>query len=447
MAAHLGATATGIMAWLLTRRGVWSFRGLHALDVGVTFTIGAFFALMGATLTRSGSHLVDEPRVAMLTATLAVAMTMMWRAIALPSPPRRTAVLTALGVAPLIVADGVVLAGPGAAGLVAPLFTAGWAILNVAACVVTSDVVYGLRREAQRARRLGQYTLDEKIGEGAMGVVYQASHAMLRRPTAIKLLPPTRTGVVDLQRFEREVQLTAMLTHPNTVAIYDYGRTPDGVFYYAMEFLDGIDLEQLVRRHGALTSGRVVHILRQICRALAEAHGLGIIHRDIKPANVILTVRGGEPDVAKVVDFGLVKCLDPVRVDLTMTMEGGAVLAGTPMYFAPEAISSPDRVEARSDLYSLGAVGYYLATGQAALRGRDGHRALRAPPAHDADNSFGATWARDRPRPGRAVDAMSREDTGRETDQRARSRGRARRDFCCQRLDDGRRASVVGGKR
>ena len=364
MAAHLGATATGIMAWLLTRRGVWSSRGLHALDVGVTFTIGAFFALMGATLTRSGSHLVDEPRVAMLTATLAVAMTMMWRAIALPSPPRRTAVLTALGVAPLIVADGVVLAGPGAAGLVAPLFTAGWAILNLAACVVTSDVVYGLRREAQRARRLGQYTLDEKIGEGAMGVVYRASHAMLRRPTAIKLLPPTRTGVVDLQRFEREVQLTAMLTHPNTVAIYDYGRTPDGVFYYAMEFLDGIDLEQLVRRHGALPSGRVVHILRQICRALAEAHGLGIIHRDVKPANVILTVRGGEPDVAKVVDFGLVKCLDPVRVDLTMTMEGGAVLAGTPMYFAPESISSPDRVEARSDLYSLGAVGYYLATGQ-----------------------------------------------------------------------------------
>ncbi len=170
------------MAWLLTRRGVWSSRGLHALDVGVTFTIGAFFALMGATLTRSGSHLVDEPRVAMLTATLAVAMTMMWRAIALPSPPRRTAVLTALGVAPLIVADGVVLAGPGAAGLVAPLFTAGWAILNLAACVVTSDVVYGLRREAQRARRLGQYTLDEKIGEGAMGVVYRASHAMLRRP-------------------------------------------------------------------------------------------------------------------------------------------------------------------------------------------------------------------------------------------------------------------------
>jgi eukaryotic-like serine/threonine-protein kinase len=364
MVAHMGATAAAAVAWLITRRRVWSSRALRTLDMAVTFAIGAFFAVMGATLTRSGSTLIDEPRVAMLTATLAVALTMMWRAITLPSSPQRTAALTSLGVAPLVVADVVVLSGPGPAGLVAPMFTAGWAILSLVACIVTSDVVYGLRREAQRARRLGQYTLDEKIGEGAMGVVYRASHAMLRRPTAIKLLPPTRTGVIDLQRFEREVQLTAMLTHPNTVAIYDYGRTPDGVFYYAMEFLDGINLEELVRHHGALPSGRVVHILRQVCRALAEAHGLGIIHRDIKPANIILTVRGGEPDVAKVVDFGLVKCLDPVRVDITMTMEGGAVLAGTPMYFAPEAIASPDGVEARSDLYSLGAVGYYLVTGQ-----------------------------------------------------------------------------------
>jgi serine/threonine-protein kinase len=364
MAAHLGATAAALFARVVTRQRVWSLRALYALDLGVTFTIGVCFAVMGATVTRSGSALVDEPRVAMLTATLAVALTMMWRAIALPTPPRRTAIVTALGVAPLIMTDVITLSGPGAAGLVAPIFTSGWAVLSLVSSIVTSSVVYGLRREAQRARRLRQYTLDEKIGGGAMGVVYRASHAMLRRPTAIKLLAPSRTGVVDLQRFEREVQLTAMLTHPNTVAIYDYGRTPDGVFYYAMEFLDGINLEELVRKHGALPSGRVVHILRQICGALDEAHGMGIVHRDIKPANVILTMRGGEPDVAKVVDFGLVKCLDPVRVDLTMTMDGGPVLAGTPMYFAPEAISSPDRVEARSDLYSLGAVGYYLVTGQ-----------------------------------------------------------------------------------
>jgi serine/threonine-protein kinase len=364
MLSHLGASATGVLLYLITRQRVWSLRVLRMLDAAATLALGTLFALMGATLARRDSAVLDEPRVAMLTATLAVALTMTWRATALPSSPRRTALLTCLGVMPLIAADFIMLREPGTAGLVNPIFTAGWAVLSVVSCIVTAVVVHGLRREVQRAQRLGQYTLDQKIGEGAMGVVYRASHAMLRRPTAIKLLPPNRAREMDLQRFEREVQLTALLTHPNTVAIYDYGRTPDGVFYYAMEFLEGVNLEELVRQHGPQPAGRVINILRQVCRALGEAHGLGVIHRDIKPANIILTVRGGEPDVAKVVDFGLVKCLDPVRVDLTMTLEGGPVLAGTPMYFAPEAIVSPDRVEARSDLYSLGAVGYYLVAGK-----------------------------------------------------------------------------------
>jgi eukaryotic-like serine/threonine-protein kinase len=230
-------------------------------------------------------------------------------------------------------------------------------------------VVFGLRREVQRARQLGQYTLDEKIGEGAMGVVYRARQTLLRRPTAIKLLPPERTGQKNLQRFEREVQLTASLTHPNTVAIYDYGRTPDGIFYYATEYLDGIDLEDLIRRFGAQPAGRVIHILRQVCRALSEAHGLGVIHRDIKPGNIILTVRGGEPDVAKVVDFGLVKEIDATNATQTMSVDGN-VLVGTPLYFSPEAISMPDEVEPRSDLYALGAVGYLLLTGEPLFEGR-----------------------------------------------------------------------------
>jgi serine/threonine protein kinase len=266
----------------------------------------------------------------------------------------------------LITANVMTLRGvvPGSAAAVAPMFASSWAVLTVITCSVTAHVIYGLRREVQRGRRLGQYTLDEKIGEGAMGVVYRASHAMLRRPTAIKLLAPNRAGAVDLQRFEREVQLTSTLTHPNTVAIYDYGRTPDGALYYAMEYLDGINLEDLVRQHGPQPPGRVVYILRQVCRALAEAHTLGLIHRDIKPANIILSVRGGEPDVAKVVDFGLVKRLTSLPTDVTVTVEGRTLLAGTPLYFAPEAIASPDQVEARSDLYSLGAVGYFLVTGE-----------------------------------------------------------------------------------
>jgi serine/threonine-protein kinase len=227
--------------------------------------------------------------------------------------------------------------------------------------VATSHVVHGLRREVRSKQRLGQYLLEKKIGEGGMGVVYQASHALLRRPTAVKLLPPERAGVETIARFEREVRRTAELTHPNTVTVFDYGRTPDGLFYYAMELLDGVTLEEAVEQSGPQPEGRVVHVLACVAGALAEAHAAGLIHRDIKPQNIMLCERRHAPDVVKVLDFGLVKELDRA---------GGAPLsdadriAGTPLYLAPEAISAPDRVDARSDIYALGAVGYFLLTGQ-----------------------------------------------------------------------------------
>jgi serine/threonine-protein kinase len=236
---------------------------------------------------------------------------------------------------------------------------------------LASHVIYGLHERALEARKLGQYELEQKIGQGGMGEIYRARHAMLRRPTAVKLI--SGSGSEErLRRFEKEVQLTARLTHPNTISIYDYGRTPEGTFYYAMELLDGLSVEQLVERHGPQPASRVIHLLEQACGALAEAHGIGLIHRDIKPANLYLCRRGGVSDVVKVLDFGLVRELDEGGDIKGSAIAGSKVdtIVGTPLYLAPEAILTPDRVDARTDLYGLGGVAYFLLTGSAPFGGR-----------------------------------------------------------------------------
>jgi hypothetical protein len=222
------------------------------------------------------------------------------------------------------------------------------------------------RHAALKAKRLGQYALEEKIGAGAFGTVYRGHHALMRRPVAVKLLDASQSSETSIARFEREVQLTCQLTHPNTIALYDYGRTPEGLFYYAMEFLDGLSLDALVNKYGRLPEGRVIHLLRQICASLAEAHGRGLIHRDVKPHNIFLTRRGGIPDFIKVLDFGLVKARN---VEGQIELTGANVTPGTPLYMSPEAVERPDTVDACSDLYSLGAVGYYLVTGETVFFG------------------------------------------------------------------------------
>jgi eukaryotic-like serine/threonine-protein kinase len=212
-----------------------------------------------------------------------------------------------------------------------------------------------------KLKQLGQYNLEEKIGEGGMGVVYLARHALMRRATAVKLLLPDRADAAAVARFEREVCLTCQLTHPNTIQVYDYGHTPDGIFYYAMEYLHGLNLHDLVARGGALPEGRVIHILTQVCESLAEAHALGLIHRDIKPGNIFLCDRGGVPDCVKVLDFGLVR-------DYRSGGEHGALtsqdtIEGTPWFMSPEAFQGSTHSDPRSDIYSVGALGYYLLTG------------------------------------------------------------------------------------
>jgi eukaryotic-like serine/threonine-protein kinase len=235
------------------------------------------------------------------------------------------------------------------------------------------------RRDA--GRQLGPYRLDEKIGEGGMGVVYKASHEFLERPAAIKLLPADRAGERDRRRFEREVQLTSRLTHPNTISIYDYGRTPEGTFYYAMEYLDGLDLQTLVEREGPQEPARVAHLLAQLTAALDEAHRVGLIHRDVKPANVMLCERGGVKDVVKVLDFGLIKSLDCRGNGADTEIDR---IVGTPLYLSPEALTAPETVDARSDLYAVGALGYFLLTGVPPFSGRNvlevcGHQLHSAP--------------------------------------------------------------------
>jgi serine/threonine-protein kinase len=236
----------------------------------------------------------------------------------------------------------------------------GLLLLSTLLILAASVALHFLRRRVEQVKRLGQYTLERKLGAGGMGEVYLARHALLRRPTAVKFIRAEQVSEQNLARFEREVQLTSELTSPNTVEIYDFGCTDDGVFYYVMEYLPGLDLGDVLELEGAVPVGRVVFILKQLCSSLAEAHARGLIHRDIKPPNIILTERGGCFDFVKVLDFGLVKDVrNPEAGDMTGVQE----LAGTPPYIAPERIRDPGCQDPRSDLFSVGVVAFNLLTG------------------------------------------------------------------------------------
>jgi tRNA A-37 threonylcarbamoyl transferase component Bud32 len=245
--------------------------------------------------------------------------------------------------------------------LVASWLPLGVLIVAAGGFLYSAFHIAGLQRQIGVARQVGQYTLEQKIGEGGMGVVYRARHSMLRRRTAVKLLKPELMTPVAIARFEREVQLASQLTHPNTIEIYDFGRTTDGVFYYAMEYLPGASLAQLIQIEGAVSPGRSVYILKQICGSLAEAHNIGLAHRDVKPHNIMLCERGGQADFIKVLDFGLVKSTAKSE-DTGLT--AATAMAGTPLYMAPERLRDPLVTDTRSDLYSIGAVAYDLLTGR-----------------------------------------------------------------------------------
>ena len=307
----------------------------------------------------------------------------------IPNTWRRTAlVVTPIVLAPIVAVLAAVAGCPAMLEIVTrpnvlddQLVLVGFLLLGAGCATYGTHVIHRLRTEAFEARQLGQYRLRERIGAGGMGEVYLAEHQMLKRPCAVKLIRPDHVGDPKaLTRFEREVHAAAKLSHPNTIEIYDYGRTEDGVFYYVMELLPGLSLEQIVERSGALAPARVIHLVRQTCGALAEAHAQGLIHRDIKPANIFAAERGGVYDVAKLLDFGLVK---PVSQFEQTDLTAAGTITGSLLYLSPEQAMGREGVDARSDVYALGAAAYSLLVGEPPFK-RDTPAALLVAHARDA---------------------------------------------------------------
>jgi serine/threonine-protein kinase len=371
---HAAAIVPLILVWLICRRGEYSVNAIHGIENAGIFLTSVGYIGMGLDI---------RPEVGADTITAFIlALVMFARSVFVPSSARRTTILGILVGIPLVAAMywhylsvdlsvwrtfGYPAESVQTVAASQAVITIMWWTLTVGLAALASRVIHRLRAEVSSIQSLGQYNLERKLGEGAMGVVYQAKHGMLKRPTAIKLLRPELSDRDALERFRREVQLTAKLTHPNTVTIYDYGRTPEGLFYYAMELLSGATLAQVVKASGQQPIERVARVLRDAALALDEAHGIGLIHRDIKPSNIMLARQGGVPDVTKVLDFGLVKNLGQID-DLERTNDMS--IKGTPHYLSPEAIQDPQGIDARTDLYALGAVGYYLLTGRHVFDGK-----------------------------------------------------------------------------
>jgi hypothetical protein len=262
-----------------------------------------------------------------------------------------------------------------------PVALAGFALNQIflfsaaAVTLVGGHMMWALRRQVFQARSFGRYRLKHRIGAGGMGEVWAAHHQALRRDVAVKILrPETRGDAGAIARFEREVRATAELTHPNTVRVFDYGVTEDGLWYYAMELLHGADLQAMVYRDGPLEPMRAARLIRQGAKALAEAHSRGIVHRDIKPENLFVTAVRGEGEFVKVLDFGLAKLARGER-SATLTAHGWAV--GTPKWASPE-VASGGEAQPWSDVYGLGAVLYFLLCGVAPFDYDDVGRTIRA---------------------------------------------------------------------
>jgi serine/threonine-protein kinase len=373
--------------WLVTRRTPCSLKLLGVLDAA---------SLVVPCTLLAGMMIWDDRQI--LQTLLAIMVTVMARAILVPSTPKRTAVLSTMAFLPVLVCT-ILFARPVPDAGISQSFmdffvsvnTVAWGVLGVALATVTSQVTYGLRKQVAEASDIGQYILEEKIGGGGMGEIWRARHRLLIRPAAVKLIRRQQLGSMPgdpellMRRFEREARATAALKSPHTVQLYDFGVTEDGTLYYVMELLDGLDLDTLVKRHGPVPAERAIHILRQVCSSLADAHGNGLVHRDIKPANIVVSRIGTTFDFVKVLDFGLVKLDGARRGDddaLKLTAVGST--SGTPGFMAPEVALAANETDHRVDLYSLGCVAYWLLTGKLVFEGESALKVMidhaRTPP-------------------------------------------------------------------
>jgi serine/threonine-protein kinase len=371
------AVLVGLMALLWSRCRV-TLAGLKALELGMISLLAGRIAYAEYRLVLAfsldGDRMMAQltfKNIVLLTAALILTYGLYvpksWRRAALVVGPLALLPFATLAVLSVRHPEPMAWLGKGWNYGTTPravLFTFDGLILVILAACATygARTISRLRRQVAEARELGQYRLVRRVGAGGMGEVYLAEHLLLKRPCAVKLIREVdASDPRALERFEREVRLTATLSHPNTVEVYDYGRAEDGTYYYVMEFLKGLSLAELVERYGPLPPGRVVYLIRQVCGALREAHAACLIHRDLKPSNIFAARRGGLGDVAKLLDFGLVL---PRTKHRAAHLSGEGQILGTPLFMSPEQATGSHQLDARSDIYSLGAVAYYVLTGR-----------------------------------------------------------------------------------
>jgi serine/threonine-protein kinase len=363
--------AMGLLVALVIRSGRFPMSAV--MNLGLIFEVVSSYAIAAA-------EFADPQSLETQRGWLGLSWVAVWVVlftVVVPTNPRRALVTALASVSSVSVIIGLMMATGYTSLRVEPArFFIGLVfpyLLVVAMAYVGARVVYQLGTEVKRARELGSYRLEEKLGEGGMGEVWRARHRMLARPAAIKLIRRAegngRAGVTDeaARRFEREAQVIARLRSPHTVELFDFGRAEDGAFYYAMELLDGLDADSLVRRFGPIPPERAIYLLRQVCHSLSEAQSCGLVHRDIKPANIFLCRYGEEYDFVKVLDFGIVgsarNAADPTAVH---TQEHA--VRGTPAFIAPEQAMGKE-VDGRADIYATGCLAYWFLTGQLVFTG------------------------------------------------------------------------------